>query len=99
MPQEKSIMLFMGHWRFSPANRNAAIERFLKTGGVPPQGVKMLGRWHDVAQGKGIMICEAEDASALARWVLDWSDLMDMEVCPALNDEQLGAVLAGLQGK
>jgi hypothetical protein len=35
----------------------------------------------------------------LARWVLDWSDLMDMEVCPALNDEQLGAVLAGLQGK
>ncbi|MDR6859818.1 DUF3303 family protein [Variovorax guangxiensis] len=92
-------MLFIGHWRISPGNRNAAIERFVKTGGVPPQGVKMLGRWHDVAQGKGIMISEAEDASAMARWALDWSDLMEMEVHPVLNDEQLGAVLAGLQPK
>jgi hypothetical protein len=33
----------------------------------------------------------------MARWALEWSDLMEMEIHPALNDEQLGAVLAGLQ--
>jgi hypothetical protein len=59
----------------------------------------LLARWHDVANGTGISISESDDASAMARWVLEWSDLMDMEVHPALNDEQLGAVLAGLQPK
>ena len=90
-------MLFIGQWRIPPGNRNAAIERFLKTGGVPPQGVKMIGRWHDVTQRMGVMISEAEDASAMARWTLDWSDLMETEVHPALNDEQLAAVLGSLQ--
>jgi hypothetical protein len=92
-------MLFIGHWRIASGNRNAVIERFAKTGGQPPEGIRLLGRWHDVANGTGISISEADDASAMARWVLEWSDLMDMEVHPALNDEQLGAVLAGLQPK
>ena len=36
-------MLFIVSWSISSANRNSAIERFLKTGGAPPAGVKMLG--------------------------------------------------------
>jgi hypothetical protein len=95
--KRKNIMLFIGHWRILSGNRNAVIERFAKTGGQAPQGVKMLGRWHDVANGTGFSISEADDASAMARWALEWSDLMEMEIHPALNDEQLGAVLAGLQ--
>jgi hypothetical protein len=83
-------MFFIGHWRISSGNRNAVIERFARTGGQPPEGVKLL---------TGVSISEADDASAIARWVLEWSDLMDMEVHPALNDEQLGAVLAGMQSK
>lgn len=81
--------LAIGHWRIASGNRNAVIERFAKTAGQPPEGIKLLGRWHDVANGTGISISEADDASAMARWVLEWSDLMDMEVHPALNDEQL----------
>jgi hypothetical protein len=92
-------MLFVSHWRILPGNRDATIARFAKTGGQPPQGVKMLGRWHSVASGTGFAISEADDASAMARWSLEWNDLMEMEVHPALNDEQLGAVLAGLTRK
>ncbi|MGO4391301.1 DUF3303 domain-containing protein [Variovorax sp. M-6] len=92
-------MLFIGHWRIPSGNRNAVIERFAKTGGQAPQGVKMLGRWHDVANGTGFAISEADDASAMARWALEWTDLMELEIHPALNDEQLSAVLAGLQRK
>ena len=94
-----TIMLFISHWRIPSSTRNAVIERFAKTGGQPPQGVKMLGRWHDVANGTGFCISEADDASAIARWALEWSDLMDMDVRAGLNDEQLSAVLAGLQHK
>jgi hypothetical protein len=46
-----------------------------------------------------LSISEADDACAMARWALEWSDLMEIEVRPALNDEPLGAVLAGLQRK
>ena len=95
----KNIMLFISHWRVPAGNRNAVIERFAKTGGQPPQGVTMLGRWHEVANGTGFAVSEANDASAMARWALEWTDLMEMDVHPALNDEQLGAVLAGLQRK
>jgi hypothetical protein len=35
----------------------------------------------------------------VARWALEWNDLMDMEVYPALTDDQLGAVLMSLQSK
>ncbi len=59
----------------------------------------MLGRWHDVTSSTGFAVSEASDASAVARWALEWNDLMEMDVRPALNDEQLGAVLAGLQRK
>ena len=92
-------MLFVTHWRILPGNRDTAIARFAKTGGQPPQGVKMLGRWHSVADGTGFSISETDDASAIERWALEWNDLMEMHVSPALNDEQLGAVLAGLQRK
>jgi hypothetical protein len=90
-------MLFTSHWRILPGQRDEAIRRFAQNGGQPPQGVKLLGRWHDVASGTGFAISEADDASKMAQWALDWNDIMEMDVRPALNDEQLGAVLTGLQ--
>jgi hypothetical protein len=32
-------------WNPDADTRATEIERFQKTGGVPPQGVKLLGRW------------------------------------------------------
>ncbi len=37
---------------------NAAVARFLETGGAPPEGVKMLGRWHGM-NGQGFAISES----------------------------------------
>jgi hypothetical protein len=42
-------MLFIVNYSIRPENRNAAMERFLKTGGIAPAGIKMLGRWHAIA--------------------------------------------------
>ena len=57
-------MLFIVSWSISSANRNSAIERFLKTGGAPPAGVKMLGRWHAVGGASGFGVAEASDPAA-----------------------------------
>ena len=47
-------MLFSISWRGSPTVRNATAERFLKSGGMPPAGVKLIGRWHEVGTISGI---------------------------------------------
>ncbi|MCP1444758.1 hypothetical protein J3D54_003890 [Pseudomonas sp. GGS8] len=92
-------MLFIVRWSISPQQRNSAIERFLKTGGAPPAGVSMLGRWHAVGGSSGVGIAEASDPVAIQKWVLEWSDLMNMEVHAALTDEQVAPLLAAAVGK
>jgi hypothetical protein len=86
-------MLFIVRWEIHQPVRKAAIERFLKTGGAPPAGVKMLGRWHTVDGEYGIAIAESDDPQAMAKWSMAWNDLLPMDVRPALNDEGMGAVL------
>lgn len=92
-------MLFIVRWSISPQHRNNAIERFLKTGGAPPAGVNMLGRWHAVGGSSGFGIAEASDPVSIQKWVLEWSDLMSMEVHAALTDEQAAPLLAAALGK
>ena len=92
-------MLFIVKWASSPENRNAAIERFLKTGGKPPVGVKMLGRWFVVAQQSGFAVAEADNAESMQQWAMEWNDLLSMEVYPALTDEQAGPLMAAALSK
>lgn len=92
-------MLFIVSWSISPDNRNAAIERFLKTGGAPPAGVTMKGRWHAVGGSAGFGIAEASDVVPIQQWVLNWNDLMSMEVHAALTDEQMAPLLAATVGQ
>lgn len=92
-------MLFIVSWKISSANRNSAIERFLKTGGAPPADVKLIGRWYTVGGAAGFGVAEASDPASIQKWVLEWSDLMNMQVQVALTDEQMAPLLAGIVGK
>ncbi len=89
-------MLFMTTYHGRGESRNAVIDRFLKTGGQPPAGVKLIGRWHDLAGRTGVSIVEASDATLLAKWALEWSDLLDLETRSVVDDEQAGLLLAAL---
>jgi len=86
-------MLFLVQWTFPPENRDAANARFKETGGMPPAGVKMLGRWHTAGGGEGICIAETDDQVALGKWMQDWSDLLDMSVLPVHGDEDAMKIL------
>lgn len=92
-------MLFIVSWKGSSENRNAAFKRFAKTGGPPPKGVKMLGRWHTAGSPGGFAIAEAADVALVQKWMLDWSDLLEMDVRPALTDDEMGKLIAGVLGK
>ena len=87
-------MIFLTMYRWKPENRKAIVARFMETGGQPPNGVKLLGRWTDVAGGRGFTLTEADDIIAAGTFFYAWNDLMTFETVPVINDEQLAKVLA-----
>ena len=86
-------MLFMISYSFSPSVRNTAQDRFRKTGGLPGEGAKMIGRWHGVGGHKGFFLADSNDSVAMGKWLQDWTDLLDFEVTPVYDDEQAMKVI------
>jgi hypothetical protein len=91
-------MKFMLMFRFTPdkEKRNEAIGRFLKTGGVPPKGAKLLGRWTRLDFSAGYALLESDDPKALTEFALAWNDTMEIEIVPVLEDQPLSEVLKQL---
>jgi hypothetical protein len=87
-------MTFVIVWRNQPEARNEIQERFLKTGGPPPEGVKMIGRWSRIGGGEGVCIGETDDPVALGKWAQDWNDLMQFEIYPATDDQTTVKVIS-----
>ena len=54
----------------------------------------MLGRWHLAAGGEGLLVCEVDDAIALGKWTLQWSDVLRFRISPVNNDEGVMEVLS-----
>ncbi|MFC5475702.1 DUF3303 domain-containing protein [Paraherbaspirillum soli] len=80
-------------WKADAQIRNEAIARFQKTGGLPPKGVTLLGRWTRADFNGGFDLVETDDPQALAEFALMWSDLMELNTYPVLEDQALAAVL------
>lgn len=88
-------MKFIVYWKTPRGSVVDAEARFLKTGGGPPAGVKMLGRWHGFT--RGVAIAETSDAKALFAWLSQWNDLLEMEVTPCLEDKEAGEVMSSVK--
>lgn len=86
-------MKFMLTFKLPQANRNEAIGRFLKTGGQPSKGVKLLGRWTSADLSTGYDLLESDDPSALTEFALQWSDLMEVHTSVVVEDKELQNVL------
>jgi len=90
-------MKYIVSWTLPPGTFNDASARFLKAGGLPPTGVKLIGRWHGMS-GAGFAAVETTDAKALYKWVTEWGDLLPIQTTPCLEDADAGAVLKELKG-
>ena len=86
-------MLFTFSWTHTPAARDVTIKQFMATGGMPPAGIDMLSRHHNVDGTGGFAICQSTDAAALASWALDWNGLIDIKIVPIMDDETISGVL------
>lgn len=88
-------MKYIVSWSLPQGTFNAAVSRFLETGGAPPQGVQLLGRWHGMS-GQGFAIAETNDAKAMFRFQAQWADLLALSVTPCVEDADAGEVLSTL---
>lgn len=80
-------------WKPDISAQDKGIARFKKTGGQPPSGAKLLGRWTRADLNGGFDLLESDDPKALAEFALAWSDLMELTIVPVLEDEALSEVL------
>ena len=88
-------MKFMVNWSI---DQDKWLPVLTKWSGMTPEqradvgkGVKMIGRWHDLAGRQGVAIMEATDLAALNRYLGQWNPFMDMDVAPVLDDEESAA--------
>jgi hypothetical protein len=56
------------------------------------EGVKMIGRWIDMAGRTGVLIVESNDLAAVHRYVGLWNPYMDIDLTPVVDDEESAAI-------
>jgi len=83
-------------WKADTETRNEGIERFKTTGGLPPKGAKLLGRWTRADFSGGFVLLESDDPKALAAFAHSWGDIMELSIVPVLEDETLVEVLESI---
>jgi Protein of unknown function (DUF3303) len=80
-------------WNPNKETRAEAVERFRNTGALPPEGVKLLGRWTRADFSGGFDLLETDDAKKLFEFAYTWGTLMKLEITPVLDDQELKAAL------
>ena len=86
-------MLFKLAWTHTPEARDETIKKFMETGGMPPEGVELISRYHNVDGTGGFAILESTSAAALADYALDWNGLIKIEITAIMDDETITTVL------
>jgi len=87
-------MKYMTRWSIKEENFPAAVERFSTNPPEVPEGVTMLGRWHEMGSGDGFALFEADDPVAVSKYVLAWADLVDQKVYPVVDDAEIARALS-----
>ena len=87
----KFIMTF--DWTPDAQKRTEGFARFQKTGGLPPEGVTLLGRWTRADLSGGFDLLETDDPKKLTAFAYQWGDLMDLRVFPVVDDQELSEAL------
>ena len=96
-------MKMMIAWELHPEKRSEIISGFSKMDLADYQAqqgdtIEVLGRWHDIVNGRGVAICETDDSEALSRWLLKWNAGVDFEIAVVHDDEEAHAIIRSEYG-
>ena len=90
-------MKFLIRWRFHTGKIQDGLTSFsgMPAGDAVGDGgdkINLIGRWHDLAAGSGVAICESDDIDALSTWALNWNQSLDVEIAPVVDDTEAKAI-------
>ena len=95
-------MLFLIEWEIHHGQK---METFGAFGGMTPDddaaveqalGFKQIGRWSDLANGRGVAIIEADSAEAVHGFGMMWTGgLSTLNITPVLDDAAARSVING----
>jgi hypothetical protein len=90
-------MKFMINWQFHTGKLRDGLAHFSQ---MTPEddaidhgkNIKLIGRWHDLARGRGVIICESDSGEAVSNWALNWNTILDADVSVVLDDAEVRAL-------
>ncbi len=90
-------MKLMASWRVHEDKRHDALKAFSQMTAADDRAdmgdkIKLIGRWHDLVGFTGVAIFETDDPEAIPNWLLNWNNIIDIEVTPVLDDDETRAV-------
>jgi hypothetical protein len=84
-------------WSLKPgASLSEAVRRFLAGEAGPPEGHKILGRWHAVDMSIGFTLSETEKPTAHYLADSKFADIMDLRAYPVVEDVDVAPILAAM---
>ena len=92
-------MKFMTTWSLINGSKRSAAEQFLASGGQEPEGLKLLGRWHNVDCTGGFSLYETNNPALLHLGSARWADLVELNTEVVIEDSEAGPNLAATFGK
>jgi uncharacterized protein DUF3303 len=96
---ELGKMKILTSWTVRPGAVREAVSRFLAGGGLPPEGVTLLGRWHKSDVSGGYTLYETSNPAALYAAAAEWAELLEIRNDLVVEDAEAGPVLAKIFGK
>lgn len=94
-----TILKFMVTWKLHPEAKMDAFAGFSQMTADDDaadhgSAIKLIGRWHDLAAGSGVAVCESESADALGAWIYNWGAALDASIVLVLDDAEARAVVS-----
>jgi hypothetical protein len=90
-------MKFMFHWEIHPDKRHEVFAGFAAMELADYQSqqgpsIEVIGRWHDIVNGRGVGICETDDPAALSAWLMKWNAVVDFDMAVVHDDAEAHAI-------
>ena len=89
-------MLFMVIERYKNQDARAVYQRAREQGRLLPEGLRYVTSWVEDTFDRCFQVMECDDPRLLARWTVQWHDLVDFEIVHVVSSAEASeAALAG----
>ena len=78
-------MLYMVIEHFKHQDPVPVYRRFRDQGRMTPEGLEYVSSWVDTKLERCYQVMETSDPELMAEWIAHWSDIVDIEVIPAMS--------------